>query len=134
VVLLGDGTDAGRVSQSEVASYLARAWIFASPARYEPFGLAALEAGLAGCALVLGDIPSLREVWRDAAVFVSPADDTALAEAIRALERDDALRRELAGRARGRAAELTPERMAQAYVSLYERVERRVTTPQAAVR
>ncbi len=31
------------------------------PARYEPFGLSVLEAALSGCALVLGDIPSLRE-------------------------------------------------------------------------
>ena len=34
----------------------------ALPARYEPFGLAAAGGGAARCALVLGDIPSLREV------------------------------------------------------------------------
>ena len=34
----------------------------------------ALEAALCGCALVLGDIPSLREVWGDAALFVAPDD------------------------------------------------------------
>ena len=56
----------------------ARAAIYALPARYEPFGLTALEAALAGCALVLGDIPSLREIWGDAALFVRPADDGAL--------------------------------------------------------
>ena len=33
------------------------------PARYEPFGLSILEAALSGCALVLGDLPSLRELW-----------------------------------------------------------------------
>src|SRR5690606_871916 len=51
----------GQLSDMEIADRLARASIFALPARYEPFGLCALEAALAGCALVLGDIPSLRE-------------------------------------------------------------------------
>ena len=37
----------------------ARAAVFASLALYEPFGLAVLEAALAGCALVLSDIADL---------------------------------------------------------------------------
>ena len=52
-------------------SWFARAPIYALPAHYEPFGLSALEAGLAGCALVLGDIPSLREIWGEAALVRS---------------------------------------------------------------
>src|SRR5439155_5441375 len=62
----------GRQSSSCLASWMARASIYALPARYEPFGLSALEAALAGCALVLGDIPSLREVWGDTAIYVNP--------------------------------------------------------------
>ncbi len=124
IVLAGDGSELGRVSADEAAAYVARAAIFASPARYEPFGLSILEAGLAGCALVLGDIPSLREVWGDAAVFVPPSDDTAVAAALRALARDDERRRELGVRARRRAATYTAERMARAYLELYERLTR----------
>ncbi|MGZ3457048.1 MAG: glycosyltransferase family 4 protein, partial [Archangium sp.] len=60
----------GRLPVRELAAYMGRASIYVLPARYEPFGLPALEAALAGCALVLGDIPSLREVWEGAAVFV----------------------------------------------------------------
>ena len=52
---------------------MGRAAIYALPARYEPFGLSILEAALSGCALVIGDIPSLREIWADAALFV-PSD------------------------------------------------------------
>src|SRR5690606_27826406 len=65
----------GRMSRAELAMWLGRAAIYALPARYEPFGLSVLEAGLSGCALVLGDIPSLREIWEGAAVFV-PAEDS----------------------------------------------------------
>ena len=64
-----------------LADWYARAAIYALPARYEPFGLSVLEAALSGCALVLGDIPSLREIWGDAAVFVPPDDPDALADA-----------------------------------------------------
>ena len=110
-----------------VEELVARAAIFVAPARYEPFGLAPLEAGSAGCALVLGDIPSLREVGRDAALFVPPDDDEALAAALRRLIADGALRAELGARARVRARGYTPVRMAAAYSRLYARLAARAT-------
>jgi glycosyltransferase involved in cell wall biosynthesis len=110
---------AGRLSQADIASWLARAAIVAMPARYEPFGLLPLEAALSGCALVLGDIPSLREVWGDAAVFVAPEDRDALARAIERLIHSAAERQAAADRAHARALTYTPARMAEAYVRLY---------------
>lgn len=104
---------------ADVAPLLARAAVFASPARYEPFGLAVLEAALAGCALVLADLPSLREVWDADALFVDPDDDEALATAI-ALALDDP---DLGRRARERACAYTPGRMAASYLDLYERLK-----------
>ena len=65
----------GPLAADELADWYGRAAIYALPARYEPFGLSALEAALSGCALVLSDIPSLREIWEDAAFFVSPNDE-----------------------------------------------------------
>src|SRR5690606_20899248 len=78
----------GRLASAEVRQWYAKASIFALPARYEPFGMAPLEAASAGCALVLGDIPSLREVWDDAAVWVPPDDTSALQHALEALIQD----------------------------------------------
>lgn len=112
----------GHVDGPELASLLARASIYAAPAFYEPFGLGPLEAGLAGCALVLGDIPTLREVWRDDAVFVEPGNDEALAVALRLLIEDEPRRRDLATRAEARARTYTPERMAAEYVGVYQRL------------
>jgi glycosyltransferase involved in cell wall biosynthesis len=97
-----------------------RATIFAHPARYEPFGLAPLEAALRGCALVLGDIESLREVWGDAAVYVDPEDDDALAAALDAFALDDELRRDFAARAGRRAATFSSERMTAGTIAVYE--------------
>lgn len=110
----------GPLTPLEVRAELERAAIFVHPALYEPFGLAPLEAARHGCALVLGDIPSLREVWSDAAIYVAPTDRTALADSLKALiDSPDAVA-ELGARARTRAAEYTDERMAFAYRSLYE--------------
>jgi len=110
----------GALAPAEVARWMGRASIYALPARYEPFGLSALEAALAGCALVLGDIPSLREVWGDAALFVPPGDSDALSAALAALIHAPERRAELALRAGGRAREYSVRRMVTGYLDAYD--------------
>jgi glycogen(starch) synthase len=114
----------GRLGEAELAEWMARTSVYALPARYEPFGLSALEAALAGCALVLGDIPSLREVWGDDALFVPPGDECALSGAIRRLSDSPARREEMATRARRRAGGYTPQHMAGRYLAAYEQLAR----------
>jgi glycogen(starch) synthase len=109
----------GKLSPTEVAAELSRASIFCLPARYEPFGLAALEAALSGCALVLGDIASLREVWDDAARFVDPNDATALARVLQELIDHPKEQEDLAQRAHSRAQRYSLEAMADRYLALY---------------
>ncbi len=109
----------GCLPPDQVAEWMARAAIYVLPAKYEPFGLSALEAGLSGCALVLGDIDSLREVWGDAALFVPPGNWDALHSAVSRLIADDALRSELAARALAQARAYTTERMALGYSDAY---------------
>lgn len=112
----------GGLPRDELRTLMGRAGIFAHLARYEPFGLVVLEAALAGCALVLGDIDSLRELWDGAAVFVAPGDAAALRDACQRLVDDDGLRAILAGRAGERAWRYDATTMAQQYVRLYERL------------
>ena len=109
----------GVLSPAEMSQCLGRASIFAAPARYEPFGLAILEAARAGCALVLGDIPSLRENWNGAAVFVPTEDRMALRSAINRLISRPGDRARLAAAARYRARRFTLPRMGRAYAHLY---------------
>jgi glycogen(starch) synthase len=109
----------GKLSFEEIAQHFARAAIFALPACYEPFGLSALEAGLSGCALVLGDIPSLRETWQGAAVFVPPDDSSGLTNAIRGLIENNRRREHFGQRARARALEFSAQRMANSYLGIY---------------
>jgi glycosyltransferase involved in cell wall biosynthesis len=108
-----------RLDAEALARWMGRAAIFAHPARYEPFGLAVLEAALCGCALVLGDVESLRELWDGAALFVPPGDDAALAGALRALCADERGRAVFAAAGRARALRLSAARMTEAYLALY---------------
>jgi glycogen synthase len=110
----------GMLAPHVLAAWAARAAIYALPARYEPFGLSIVEAALAGCALVIGDLDSLREIWGDAAAYVPPRDPDALAATLKALIADPMRRRGLAAASRTRALALTPARMAQAYRTLYD--------------
>jgi glycosyltransferase involved in cell wall biosynthesis len=114
----------GRLSPGELAAHMGRASIFALPARYEPFGLSALEAALAGCALVLGDIPSLREVWEDAAVFVPPDDTDMLMRALRRLVTEPVLCNRMSTLARTRALRFSPDRQVDAYLAAYADLDR----------
>ena len=78
----------GRLDESAMAAALAERPIFVSPALYEPFGLAVLEAAAQGCALVLSDIPTFRELWDGAALFVPRREADALATAVNTLADD----------------------------------------------
>jgi len=109
----------GALSESKLRMWFAVAPIYALPAVYEPFGYTPLEAALSRCALVLGDIESLREVWRDAAVFVDPNDSAALKTALQQLINDREYRREMAQRARVRALRFKSARMAKSYFAAY---------------
>jgi glycogen synthase len=110
----------GRLSREELSAWYSRTAIYALPARYEPFGLSALEAALSGCALVLGDIPSLREIWGDAAFYVPPDDPSLLREVLQALIDDEPLRTSLAEWSCERARQFTADRMARQYLALYQ--------------
>lgn len=121
----------GRLSAGEVAAWLPRAPVFASGALYEPFGLGVLEAAKAGCALVLSDIPSFRELWDEAAVFVEPDDAQGFAEAFRRLLAEPVEAERLGAKARARAGRYTVEAMTAGVLGLYRlfRAERFLARP-----
>jgi len=101
----------GSLDEAALAAEYARAALFVSTARYEPFGLAVLEAAQAGAALVLSDIPTFRELWDGTAVFVHPDDAAGLATGLRRLLRDPGRCAAFGAAARERSAEYDAERM-----------------------
>jgi glycosyltransferase involved in cell wall biosynthesis len=116
---LGYAKPLGRLPADHVAAWLARAPIFASAALYEPFGLGVLEAAQAGCALVLSDIPTFRELWDDAAVFVEPRDARGFAEALERLLADPAATARFGAQAQTRAGRYTIKAMSAAMLEVY---------------
>ena len=114
----------GQLPGDELAALRRRASIFCSPARYEPFGLAILEAARDRCALVLGDIPSLRELWGEAARFVDPDEPQQLRAAVERLIEDGPERERLVAAAQQRSLRFPVP--AAAYRTLYDRVRSEV--------
>lgn len=115
----------GSLGEPALACQLGARPVFASAALYEPFGLAVLEAASAGCALVLSDVPTFRELWDGAATFVPARDGRGFAEAISALIEDPATRLEAGERARRRSQRYTPAVMAARMAGLYAHVQHR---------
>ncbi len=112
------------LNQEELADRLLRASIYIAPTRYEPFGLGILEAARAGCALVLGDLPSLREIWGDAAEYVNPDDPADLASCVESLIDDPGHLTRMMERAWRRSQRYSHCRMAAGYMHLYQSLKR----------
>jgi glycosyltransferase involved in cell wall biosynthesis len=112
----------GWLSDAEITQNLSAKPIFISMARYEPFGLAVLEAAQMECALVLSDIPTFRELWEGAALFVDPRDERAIAEIINRLLQDPEDRAALGRAARERADAYTVDAMSAGVLNIYHSV------------
>lgn len=112
----------GKLDSLNIAKELSTASIYVLPAKYEPFGLSVLEAALSGCALVLGDIPSLREIWEDNAFYVDTDNAEELAKVINTLMSDQNKLQELSEKAWKRAQQFSTEKMAKQYTHLYKQL------------
>jgi glycosyltransferase involved in cell wall biosynthesis len=109
----------GNLSSTDARATMASSSIFASPALYEPFGLAVLEAAQRATPLVLADIPTFRELWQDAAVFVSPHDAQAWAATLDSLMQDEDRRAALGQAGRHRAGLYTQDAMSAATAAIH---------------
>lgn len=110
----------GFIGRAAMDGLLAETAIYVGTSLYEPFGLAPLEAAHHGCALVLSDIGSFRDLWGDAAAFFPPGDAARLAELLGSLRADPERLDALAAAAQARARErYTADAMTQAYRALY---------------
>ena len=78
----------GPQTESQLRALYSHAAIYAATSRYEPLGMAALDAAFSRCAIVANDIPSFREVWGDAALYFRTNDADSLAAVLRQLESD----------------------------------------------
>jgi glycogen(starch) synthase len=107
-------------SESDVCTLLAHASIYVATSRYEPFGLAPVEAALSRCALIANDIPAFRELWEDCTIYFRTNDPRALSEVLLEVASDSKLRDLYADRAYHRARNRFDSKlMVDEYESLY---------------
>jgi glycogen(starch) synthase len=110
----------GPQTEAQLRALYSRAAVYAATPRYEPLGMAPLEAAFSRCAIVANDIPTFREVWGDAALYFRTNDASSLATTLRQLDADRGLRQAYADRAFTRARErFTTKRMIDDYLDLY---------------
>jgi glycosyltransferase involved in cell wall biosynthesis len=134
LVVLGEGPERPRLEGEgvylpgrvgDVGAWLRRADLLVHPVRWEGFGLALLEAMLAGLPVVASRVSSVPEIVRDGqtGLLVAPDDPAALAEAAKRLLGDPDLARSYgeAGRERARS-EFSVERMARNTLDVYSKL------------
>ncbi|MBW3594202.1 MAG: glycosyltransferase family 4 protein [Actinobacteria bacterium] len=110
----------GWVGDETLPGLLAAADVFAFPSLYEGFGLPPLEAMAAGTACLVGAYTAADEVVGDAALVVDSVDVSAMADGLRRLIADDALRRAYALAGKARAAAFTWERTGARTIEAYQ--------------
>ena len=122
LVALSAMTALGALDDRAMTDALNEAAVFASLALYEPFGLGVLEAAQSGCALVLSDIPTFRELWTGAAVFVSPDNAQAVAATLDALLDQPSETERLGRLAAARAATFSIEAAVDGTLAAYQAI------------
>jgi glycosyltransferase involved in cell wall biosynthesis len=70
----------GKADRQELNTLYRNAIALVFPSLMEGFGLPGLEAMAAGCPVVCSDIPVLREVYSEAAIYFNPYDPADMAE------------------------------------------------------
>ena len=106
----------GYVSDEEAPLLMSGATVFCFPSFYEGFGMPPLEAMACGTPAMVSDRSSLPEVVGDAALIVDADSPKNMAEAIKRILNDDALRAELSEAGKARAQEFTWKKSAEAFI------------------
>lgn len=110
----------GILDKTQIHALMQTSAIYVATSRYEPFGLAPVEAALAGCAIVANDIPPFREVWGDAAIYFARNDRDSLRATLSRLAANPELLGQHAHLATQRArARYLALKMISAYMHLY---------------
>jgi glycosyltransferase involved in cell wall biosynthesis len=102
----------GYVSDSQLRALYEGAMGFIYPSTYEGFGLPPIEAMTCGCPVIVSDIPPLREVCGEAALYCNPYEPTDIAQKMVQLSEDAVLRSDLIHKGRERAERYTWRRAA----------------------
>lgn len=112
----------GTVDDATLAGLYAGAACLVFPSRYEGFGLPPLEAMALGCPAIAADIPALREVCGDAALFCDPDDAGSLSSALARLRDEPGLRDSIVAKGLERSSHYRWHKAAEAVSTVLDAV------------
>jgi len=103
----------GWIAREQLHDLYTRAWAFIYPSIFEGFGIPPLEAMAAGVPTACSDLEPMASNVADAALRFDPRDPFAMADALRRIVSDEALRQRLAIDGPRRAAEFSWRKTAE---------------------
>lgn len=110
----------GWIDEEDKPALLQMAAYFVSPSLYEGFGITVIEAMAAGVPVVCSNIPVLREIGSDAALFCDPKNSQEFAENISKILTDENLRNNLIKKGIEIAKNYTWQKNAQKTLAVYK--------------
>lgn len=109
-----------KLTDRQLRQAYAHAKLFVFPSKYEGFGLPVLEAFHSRTPCVLSNIPVLREVAGDAAIYFDPEDTNELAGKIQEMLMNDHLRLKVANAGMERAEQFSWDRCYLETLAVYQ--------------
>jgi glycosyltransferase involved in cell wall biosynthesis len=110
----------GWIDEEDKPIFLQIATCFVFPSLYEGFGIPIIEAMASGTPVVCSDIPVLREIGKDAALFCDPKDSQQFTENISKILNDENLRKILIQKGINIARNFTWEKTAEKTLGVYK--------------
>jgi glycosyltransferase involved in cell wall biosynthesis len=112
----------GYIENDDLPAIMSGATALIYPSLYEGFGIPVAEAMACGLPVLTSNVSSLPEIAGDAALTLDPTDVDGLAEGIRNLASDEALRSELSRKGFEQAKRYEWSRAAQQTLASYKRM------------
>jgi len=109
----------GFIANEDLPAVLSAAQVFVWPSLWEGFGLPPLEAMACGIPVITSNVSSIPEAVGDAALGVDPYDVDAIADAMRMLAENEALRAAFSTKGLARAAAFTWDNTARRTYDVY---------------
>jgi len=110
----------GYINDDDLVDLFNAADVFAYPSLYEGFGLPVIEAMACGAPVLTSNVTSIPEVAGDAAILIDPRDTAAIADGLKRMLTDAALRHALREKGLARSASFSWASCARATFASYQ--------------
>ena len=110
----------GEVNNDELVIWYKNALSFVFPSLSEGFGIPGLEAMSMDCPVIAADIPTFREIYKEAAIYFDPNSEVSMASVITDTIKSSQSREQLVKRGRERVQYFSWNKMARQTLEIYE--------------